>query len=123
VSYSYSDSNITSPIAVTGSGANAQVQTVIETRSVITYLAIIFQAVSGGNFASQNATVEVSNDNSTFYTVDSSIALGTSTLAAKSYGPGSLGTTLAVNAALFKYIRITIPAISLLTCRIVYSMK
>ena len=120
---SYADSTITQLAAVTGSGANTQVQTTIETHSRMRELNLIFQAVSGGNFASQSATVEVSNDNSTFYTIDSALNLGTSTLFAKGYSDGSKGTTLPVNPAGFKYIRVTIPAIVSITTRIVWSIK
>lgn len=109
--------------AVTGAGSNTQVQTTIETFERARELNLVFQATAGGNFASQNATVEASINNTDYYTVDSSIGLGTSTLAAKGYSDGSKGTTLAVNPAGFKYVRVTIPAIVGLTTRIVWSLK
>lgn len=126
---SYQDTDGDSPAktffaTVTGSGANTQVQTTITVPSSKVFnLSLIFQAVSGGNFASQSATCEVSNDNSTFYTVDSTINLGTGTLFAKGYSNANLGTTLAVNPATFKFIRVTIPAIVGITTRVLWSIK
>lgn len=109
---------------VTGPAVNTQVQTVIEPPFArCMYLYLLFQAVSGGNFASQSATCEVSLDNSTWYTVDSTINLGTSTLLGKTYGPANLGTTLPVNAGAFRYIRVTIPQIAALRTRILWTVK
>lgn len=121
--YGINNATLTKFAIVTGGASNTQVQTVIETLEKARELNIIFQAVSGGNFASQSATVEVSNDNSTFYTIDSGLNLGTGTLLGKGYSDGSKGTTLVVNPAGFKYVRVTIPAIVSITTRIVWSIK
>ncbi|GEM_PF-1875756 len=92
----------------TGS-ANLQLQFILNMYN--TKELAILVASSGGNFASQNMTVEVSPDSTNWTTIDSSLSLGTGTSFAKQYDNTHLGATLAVNPAAFPYVRITIPAL------------
>lgn len=74
-------------------------------------LSIVFAASGGaGVFASQNATIEISNDNATWISVDT-VGLGTGNKLGKFYNENNKATTVPVNIMAYPYIRVTVPAI------------
>lgn len=77
-------------------------------------LNLIFECV-GGNFPAGplNAVVAVSKDGTTYYTIDSAVALtaGVATVA-KYYNAANRGTTLSLNPCSFAFVRVTIPALT-----------
>lgn len=101
---------------------NTQLQ-VVQTTYNCKELAIIAQA-SGGNFASQGMTIEVSVNNVDFIQVDS-INLGTAAIKSVQYDNTHLasGTGTAVNPADFRYVRITVPAIAAVTVTLTIAGK
>ena len=64
----------------------------------------------GGNFASQNVTVQVAIDGADWRTVDT-IGLGTAALLAKYYNINALASGASLNPVSFPAIRITVPAL------------
>lgn len=64
---------------------------------------------SGGNFGSKFGLVSVSADGTNFILVDN-ITLSTNTLIAKNYASGSLASTVAVNPAMFPFVKIATSA-------------
>lgn|SRR5574339_600710 len=75
-------------------------------------LALVFKAAGGtGVFASQNVTVAVSSDNSTFYNVDTTVGLGTGSVQTKYYDENNKSTTLVTNIMIYPFVKITVPAL------------
>jgi hypothetical protein len=67
-------------------------------------LAFALQA-SGGNFGSKFLLVSVSVDNSNFIQIDN-ISLSTNTISVKQYDATHLGTGVAINPAIFPYVKV-----------------
>jgi len=74
----------------------------------MTKLSLILTA-TGGNFNSTNLVIEVSEDGATYVVVDT-IALSTGTTKGAVYGAGLKSSTIAIDPALFPYIRVTTSA-------------
>jgi len=71
-------------------------------------LSFILQA-SGGNFGSKFGLVSVSVDGTNFILVDN-VTLSTNTLVAKNYSDTTLASTVAVNPAMFPFVKIATSA-------------
>ena len=67
-------------------------------------LTVVWTA-SGGNFGSKFALVSVSVDNSNFILVDN-VSLSTNTKVAKWYSEGTKATTVAVNPAVYPFVKL-----------------
>lgn len=90
-----------------GSATNTQLQ-FTQTISDYTTLALFYDVVEGTVFVSQNATIEASLDNITWFTIETK-SLGNGTTASSFYNEN----TSTINPLAFPYMRVTIPALGL----------
>jgi hypothetical protein len=67
-------------------------------------LSLVLQA-SGGNFGSKFMLVSVSVDNTNFIQIDN-VSLSTNTISVKQYDSAHLGTGVAINPALFPFVKV-----------------
>jgi hypothetical protein len=67
-------------------------------------LSLVLQA-SGGNFGSKFMLISVSVDNSNFIQVDN-VSLSTNTISVKQYDSAHLASGVAINPALFPYVKV-----------------